>query len=204
MGSSLTLEQIVRHPECATTEVECGGETLTARPLGPDDAEMLSMYFAGLSEQTRGWFAPHKFTHEVAKELCAALLSQSTLRLVAVTSSDEPAIVAYFILQFGLREPEHARFSAHGMPLDDAVACSLAPSVADAYQNVGLGSALLRHTIDIAPRAARTRMILFGGVGMVNPRAVHFYKKAGFRKAPPDAPEDRKFDMVLNLDSVED
>jgi GNAT superfamily N-acetyltransferase len=199
----LTLEQIVRHSGCVTTEIDCRGETLTVRPLGHGDADMLSTYFDGLSERTRSWFAPHKFTREVAEELCSDLLSQSTLRLVAVTASDEPEIVAYFILQFGLREPEHDRFNVHGMPLDDAVACSLAPSVADAYQNAGLGSALLRHTIDVARRAGRTRMILFGGVGMMNPRAVHFYQKAGFRKVPPDAPGDEKFDMVLALDPPE-
>ncbi|MFO7897718.1 MAG: GNAT family N-acetyltransferase [Planctomycetota bacterium] len=199
MGEFLTLQAILENPRSVTRRIERDDETLTVRPLGHSDTAMLCDYFDRLSDRTKDWFAPHEFTHEVAARLCRDLLSENTLRLVAVTESDAPRIVAYFILQFGLRPPERERFDGYGVALPDETTCSLAPSVADAYQNTGLGSAILEQTVDVARRAGREKMILFGGVGLQNPRAVHFYRKFGFRKVPADAPEDRKFDMVLDV-----
>jgi GNAT superfamily N-acetyltransferase len=203
MPGILTLQQIIASPDLATTRIERNGKEFLLRPLGAGDADLLAEYFANLSDRTRSWYAPHEFTRAVADAFCKDLLSANTLRLIAVTGDAPPEIAAYFIVQLGLRPPEHERFEAHGMPLTDADACSLAPSVADAFQNAGLGGAVLRHAITVARRMGRSRMILFGGVGLTNPRAVHFYQKHGFRRVPADAPDDRKFDMVLDMTAKE-
>lgn len=172
---------------------------LTLRPLRPDDAERLDRYFDGLSPQTRRWFAPHDFTPQAARTLCAAVGADDTLRLVAATEGPEPQIVAYFILQFGVRVADAARFQSYGLPLSGQTDCSLAPSVADAYQGAGLGSAMMRHAIDLARRAGKTRMVLFGGVNIENARAMHFYERSGFRTVATFGARGEKRDMILDL-----
>jgi ribosomal protein S18 acetylase RimI-like enzyme len=204
VNETLTVEAILGDPEQATKNVQVGDEAFVLRPLQADDVLRLTGYFEGLSEATRGFFAPHEFTGEVARALCEDLGGQNTLRIVAVTCGDEPRIVGYFILQLGLRPQEHARFGTHGMMLADETSCAVAPSVVDACQNVGLGSSMMRHVIDIARRTGRDRMILIGGVGKANARGVHFYEKFGFGKVGPDDPTSEKDDLVLSIDPDEE
>lgn len=199
MKGVLTLEHIVNHPECATAAVELKGETFHLRPLQEDDASRLAEYFAGLSARTRGWFAPHEFTPDVARELCRDRLSQQTLRMVAVSGTKAPGIAAYFILQLGVRESERTRFASYGISLDGRTDCTLAPSVADACQGVGLGSAIMRQAIEVARKTGRTRMVLWGGVKVANHGAIHFYEKFGFRKVATFGPEAQNQDMILSL-----
>lgn len=198
MDDMLTLERILSRPECATSMANLKGNAFVFRPLAGDEGERLAAYFAGLSPQTRGWFAPHKFDAETAEAFCHDLLSERTLRMVAVTG-EPPAFAAYFLLQFGVRDADAGRFADYGMPLDGTADCTLAPSVSDAYQSVGLGSALMRHVIDVARRAGKRRMVLFGGVNADNLGAVHFYEKHGFRTVAMFGTNGHKHDMIMDL-----
>lgn len=51
-------------------------------------------------------------------------------------------------------------------------------TVHDDYQNMGIGTALLTHLIDIAKTRSLTKVWLH--VKTDNNRAIHLYKKAGF------------------------
>jgi len=200
MNETLTPQMIADDPGRATTEATLKtGEVLTLRPLRRDDADRLARYFAGLSDQTRRWFAPHDFTADTARALCEAAGSDNTLRLVAETRSEQPWIVGYFILIFGVRDEDAQRFASHGTPLDADRDCTLAPSVADAYRGVGLAGAMMRHVADLARHAGRSRIVLFGGVDVPNARAVRFYEKAGFRRIAVFGPDGQKHDMLLDF-----
>ena len=48
----------------------------------------------------------------------------------------------------------------------------------DDYQNMGIGSAILKHLLDIAKMKKLTKVSL--NVDADNDRAIHIYKKAGF------------------------
>ena len=78
-------------------------------------------------------------------------------------------------------ERERERYSQAGIPLDPNTDCSLAPSVADAFQGQGLGSLLMQHVFSMARRLGYRRMVLVGGTQGRNQRAIHFYRKHGFR-----------------------
>jgi putative acetyltransferase len=51
-------------------------------------------------------------------------------------------------------------------------------AVHDGYQNMGIGSAMLKHALDIARMKKLTKVSLSVDIG--NDRAVHVYKRAGF------------------------
>ena len=158
------------------------GESLLLRALHAGDAPALGDYFAGLSAETQRRYAPHPLTAEHAQELCARIDHDEDLRLLALTREARPRIVAYFILRLGMRPEEQARYAALGIPLDAQTDCSLAPSVADAYQDLGLGSLMMPWLFEVASRLGRKRMVLWGGCQITNARALHFYQKHGFTK----------------------
>lgn len=155
------------------------GETVSLRPLAKDDEAALGDYFLGLSAPTRRVYAPHPFDRATAATICAGLdtpQGRCYLRLVAAVGSK---IVGYFILYLGLHETDRVR--RYG-DMDPATTCTLAPSVADDWQNQGLGSRLMVYAKDCARVFRKNTMVLWGGVRESNVRAVHFYYKSGFRK----------------------
>lgn len=175
----LTLADVAAQPDSFYHPVTLpSGETLTFRPLLPDDAAPLAQFLTALSPQTCACatFAGYDLT--TAQELCAAIARYDKLRLVATTAE---RIVALFELSFDLTADDIARYQSYGLPLDAATTCRFGPTIADDYQNRGLGSLLLPHVLDLARRFDRRRIILWGGVMTGNQRAVHYYQKNGFQ-----------------------
>jgi GNAT superfamily N-acetyltransferase len=52
--------------------------------------------------------------------------------------------------------------------------------IADAWQEHGLGSAMIPVITEAARQVGRRQIVLMGGVRDDNPRARHFYEKFGF------------------------
>jgi GNAT superfamily N-acetyltransferase len=154
------------------------GTTFLVRLHVASDTAALGRYFEGLSEATRRVYGPHPFTAEQAHIFCREIDYSHTLRLVAETATNEFA--AYFILRLGVLDQDAQRYAEYGHPLSPDTDCSLAPSVADVYQERGLGSALFPVLTAAARRLGRQRIVLWGGVRADNPRAEHFYRKLGF------------------------
>lgn len=154
------------------------GEFIRFRPLQAEDGEALGDYFEGLSAETRRRYGPHLLDRPTARQLCAAIDPAQVLRMVAVRASGE--IIAYYILVMGITEHEQARYEAAHLPLDPLLDCTAAPSVADTYQNQGLGTPLMLHLIELARTLGRRWMVLMGGTQMTNTRAIRFYEKCGF------------------------
>ncbi len=202
MDSSLTIAELVRNPGCVSRKIACaGGRELIFRLFTREDAEPLGRYFEGLSDATRRRYGPHAFTMDEAKRLCAELDYGKTMRFLAEVNGE---IVAYFIVLVGFREPDEKHYSGYGLNLDGRRVCTLAPSVADAWQNSGLGSAMMGELIPLMRRLGFRWMVLFGGTLAVNERAIHFYRKHGFNQVGTfqttvnNAPVDN-LDMVLDL-----
>jgi GNAT superfamily N-acetyltransferase len=170
------------------------------RPLRPDDAVRLGSYLLNLSAETRSRYGPHPFDQATADAICASLDPKEMLRIVAtVPRNGDERIIAYFLLQIGVREGDRLRYEKASIPLNPETDCTLAPSVADDYQNRGLGSLILRYVLDIAVRLGRQRLVLWYGVQATNERAVHFYTKWGFRKVGEFYTDKNNFDMILDL-----
>lgn len=173
---------------------------VTLRRLQPSDREAFIRYLAGLSEQTRRWWGPHGYDSQAAANVMAALGGDRIIRLVAVLPDGE--IAAYFLLYIGARASDSQRFAALGLPLDDATDCALAPSVADAWQNMGLGPRMMQYAIETARRCARRRIVLWDGVQALNTRAIRFYSRSGFRKVGSFQTDVENYDMILDLEDA--
>ncbi|HRF50128.1 MAG TPA: hypothetical protein PLC98_21025, partial [Anaerolineales bacterium] len=146
------LAQLQQEPaSLAKAIVLASGAPAVVRPLVPDDRVQLGAYFAGLSAETRRRFGPHPLDHATADALCAAIDPARVLRIVALArGGGSEAVIAYVILMLSVTAAETERYAQRGIELDGAVDCTLAPSVADAYQGQGLGSQVLHYALGIA------------------------------------------------------
>ncbi len=155
------------------------GAEYTVRLLAADDVERLGDYFVSLSEETRRRYGPHPFDRETAAKFCADLRPSETQRYVALNEDDE--IIAYMILQMSVGEGEITRYAAQGIALDVERDCLLAPSLADAYQNRGIGTPIARQVIASAREQGRRYLVLMGGVRAYNALGIRFYQKLEFQ-----------------------
>jgi ribosomal protein S18 acetylase RimI-like enzyme len=188
------------HDSFAETLTLASGERIVFRPLKQEDSALLAGYFSALSADTRKRFAPHAFTKEQAEMLCAEINYGEVIRLLAVTDNvQQQEAVAYFILRLELNDGDEKRYRAHGMNLDRASVCSIAPSVADDYQGRGLGSVVMDRALALARRLGRRQAILQGGVQAANSRAIHFYEKCGFCKVGSFSTAVENYDMIVDL-----
>lgn len=187
-------------PEAYSIDATRSGETLTMRHLQSDDCERLAEYFLNLSPETKARYGPHPFDRATAETICATLDPNEMLRMVATVSCNgEERIVAYILLKMGVWEGDGKRYEALGIPLHADTDCTLAPSVADDYQNQGVGAAMMRHLLPLASLLGRRRVVLWGGVQATNERAFHFYTRWGFRKVGEFFTDKNNYDMILDL-----
>jgi GNAT superfamily N-acetyltransferase len=177
------------------------GEQITMRPLRPGDAARFGAYLGGLSEQTRARYGPHPFDQATADAICAVLDPADILRMVATIPRDggEQRIISYVLLKRGVLEWDRERYEALGIPLDPATDGTLAPSVADDYQDQGVGSTMMGHVLNVARALGMKRIVLWLGVQATNERAVHFYAKSGFQKVGEFYTDKNNYDMILDL-----
>ena len=201
MEAALAPSDITESPELVTATFTLrSGEEVVFRPLRRDDAALLAAYFRNLSDATKGLFAPHRFDQETADTLCAQIDDSVTLRMVVTTSmNDAPQIIGYFILVFTIREGEINRYAEVGVTLEPETGCTVAPSLADAYQDQGLGSLCMQHLIHVARQAGCKKMVLMGGVRQENVRGVHYYQKNGFRIVREFSTGVENYDMAQDL-----
>ena len=201
----ISSTDIQADPQCiATNLVTLSGLAFTIRPLITQDHLILGTYFLSLSGLTISLYGPHPFDQPTADRLCAEINYAETIRMIAtIPGTAQEQVIAYFILQMGVPSAEIERYAQKKLTLDPQTDCLIAPSVADAYQNQGVGTPIMRHMFDVARRLGRKRMVLMGGVFVMNERAVHYYQKLGFRTVgtfvAPWASGRESYDMFLEL-----
>ncbi len=199
----LTLGSVALEPELITTVVQLpDGESALFRPLMPEDDVRLALFLNDLSPLTRRFSTFSGYDLTVAREMCAAINRYDKLRLV-VQHPAEPSgrLIALLEFSFAITASDQQRFRAYGINLDARTDCRFGPTIADNYQNQGLGSLLFPYIVDIARRFGQTRVILWGGVFASNRRAIRYYTKNGFRKLGvfTDADGVECYDMMLEL-----
>jgi diamine N-acetyltransferase len=200
--TAISATMLRSDPMQVAATLSYGGTPVLFRPVLPADAKILGDYFLSLSDQTKHRYGPHRFDRETAEELVATTDHAHTLRMIAtVPSGATEQVIAYIILILGIREDDAARYTLLNMPLHADTDCTLAPSVADAYQSKGLGSLLLQHIKLMARRLGRTRMVLWGGTQATNERAIHYYHKHGFQTVGEfqEPPGHNNYDMIMDL-----
>ena len=141
------------------------GKKVVFRPEQSGDTEMLWEMFSTLSEESVSNLIP-PFTRERVESWTSNIDYDEVLAIVAVVADrNKNRIIGSASLKFNPQEALKHK-------------AELGLTVHDAYQNMGIGTALLNHLIDVARMKKLTKIWL--QVSADNDRAIYLYKKAGF------------------------
>jgi putative acetyltransferase len=141
------------------------GKKLSFRPKQSGDTEMLWKMFSTLSEKSTSNLLP-PFTRERVESWTSNINYNEVLAIVAVIEEkNEQRIIGSASLKFNPQEALKHK-------------AELGITVHDDYQNMGIGTALLNHLIDIARMKKLSKIYLL--VSTDNDQAIYMYKKAGF------------------------
>ncbi|MER5481451.1 GNAT family N-acetyltransferase [Streptomyces sp. NPDC002734] len=202
----LTLTGIAADPLCLTCRVRArDGTEFVLRPLTHGDAENLAGFLAALSSASRRFSTFDGYDLATARELCDAIARYDKLRLV-LEDAASGRIVGLPEFSLALTPADVARYREAGVRLTGTTDCRFGLTLADDFQDRGLGTLVLPLVEEVARRLGRTRIILWGGVRADNPRAIRYYEKNGFRTVGAFAEADGSLslDMMLDLDRVPD
>jgi L-phenylalanine/L-methionine N-acetyltransferase len=140
------------------------GKKVVFRPEQSSDTEMLWEMFSTLSKESVSNLLP-PFTRERVEGWTRNINYDEVLAIVAVIEENGQRIIGSSSLKFSSQEPIRHK-------------AELGISIHDDYQNMGIGTALLNHLINVASMKKLSKVWLH--VSTSNSRAIHVYKKAGF------------------------
>ena len=141
------------------------GTKIVFRPEQLGDTEMLWKMFSTLSKESVSNLLP-PFTRDRVEGWTRNIDYDEVLAIVAVVEEEnEQRIIGSTSLKFSPQEALKHK-------------AELGLSVHDDYQNMGIGTALLNHVIEVAGMRKLSKVWLH--ISTDNNRAVHVYKKAGF------------------------
>lgn len=188
-------------PALTTTFTLADGQAATVRPLRSTDVGPLADFFLGLLPDTRRVYGPHPFDRETAERLTSSIDTATTLRFVALLDDGSPnaRIIGYVILTRDIHDSDLRRY---GGRIHRDECASLAPVIADAYQDQGIGTLMARHVIACAKDVGLRQVMLMGGVRADNPRAQRLYTKLGFLQVGEfwlESAQVMNYDMMIEL-----
>ena len=152
--------------EWETEFIAKNGMKIRFRPELSSDTEMLWQMFSTLSEDSVSNLIP-PFTRERVEGWTSNIDYDTVLAIVAVIGEEsEQKIIGDASIKFNPHE--HSKHKAE-----------LGVAVHDDYQNMGIGTALVKHLLNIAKMKKIRKVWL--QVNYNNEIAIHIYKKAGFQ-----------------------
>ena len=141
------------------------GLKIVFRPEQPGDTEMLWVMFSTLSTKSASNLLP-PFPRDRIEGWTSEIDYDEVLAIVAVlTENDTKRIIGTTSLRFNSQKPLKHK-------------AELGLTIHDDYQNMGIGTALLKHIINVAQTKKLKKIHL--NVSTENDCAVHVYKKVGF------------------------
>ncbi|MGZ8559774.1 MAG: GNAT family N-acetyltransferase, partial [Chitinophagaceae bacterium] len=174
------------------------GKTVAVRSLKPGDEEALYNYLQNLSTESRSRFGPHPFDKQTIHTICE-LSDNDTQRFIAIDESAS-VIVSYMLIKQGMIDGDQQRYARRNRLYEPATTVTYAPSVVDAWQCSGLGTAMLNIIEKKLAGKGIRHIVLWGGVQASNTKAVHFYKKNGYQFIASFWYDDKdNYDMVKEI-----
>jgi len=149
------------------------------RLLEQKDAGSLYQYLNNLSAESQSRFGPHLFDKLTIETICNNLPGDA-YRFIAEDVSQN--IIAYMIVKKGMIEADKSRYKLLNIFFDEVKTGTYAPSVADSWQNVGVGNAMFHYVMEDIKNIGFKYLVLWGGVQKTNQRAIHFYRKHSFKQ----------------------
>ena len=141
------------------------GLKVVFRPEKPTDTEMLWVMFSTLSKKSASNLLP-PFPRERIESWTSEINYNEVLAIVAeLNEKDNKRIIGSTSLRFNSAEALKHK-------------TELGLTIHDDYQNLGIGTALLKHIIKVAKSKKLKKIHL--NVSAENDHAIHLYKKAGF------------------------
>lgn len=143
-------------------------------------------------------FAPHDFSVDCLSDQILA-----NDQYIAVIAEDiaTKKIVGYAVTQLWIFDYDVQRWSKYHLSIQNEnrkYAC-FAPSVADEYHHIGIGSQLLQHSRASLKKKGFEFILLWGGVQCHNIAAVQYYLKHGFKLMGHFDYEGSNYDMGLMI-----
>jgi GNAT superfamily N-acetyltransferase len=173
------------------------GRKICLRKLGIDDFDLLLDYLHRLSAGTLRRFGPHKFDKQSIIDLFE---NSGNHRGYIAQDTVTDDIIAYSIVKIGYLEHDSFRLQSYGLILNNETDCTYAPSVADNWQNQGIGYSLFSFMLSELKAEGIQRIILWGGVQCDNYKAVEFYIRNGFSTLGQFEYNGPNYDMILEAD----
>jgi len=141
------------------------GKKITFRPEQANDTEMLWTMFSTLSEKSISNLVP-PFTRERIESWTNNINYNKVLAIIALAEeANTQRIIGSASLNFNPQEAFKHKVE-------------LGVTVHDDYQNLGIGTALLNHMLEVAKMQKLKKVYLI--VNTDNNKAISIYKKAGF------------------------
>jgi diamine N-acetyltransferase len=170
-------------------------KTVILQKLTPHYLDALAIYLQNLSPETKARFAPHAFT----REAIADFYQDNQVMGYIAQDPSQGEIIAYALIKIGYLTHDKPRLESFYLKLNALKDSTFAPSVADAWQGSGLGSALLRWIIEDLRKMDIQRIILWGGVQKSNTQAINFYQKNGFNIIGQFEYHGENYDMIREI-----
>jgi diamine N-acetyltransferase len=161
------------------------------------DIDQLVKYLQQLSPETKSRFGPHPFQKEAIQEFYT---SSTKYTGYVATYAENNSIIAYSIVKHGHLEHDRNRLTSYGLTLHENTDCTFAPSVADGWQGLGVGNAMLQFIISDLKIRGIDRIILWGGVQGDNQKAVNYYLKNGFTILGQFTHHGENYDMCMIIE----
>ena len=124
--------------------------------LNSNDFESLMRYFNGLSNETKRRFGPHLFDQQSVMDFYEN--GDQNRGFLAIDTKTN-AIISYAIIKQGFLVHDQPRLQNYGLKLDNQTDCTFAPSVADMWQCIGVGKAMLHFIISDIQQKGIKRII---------------------------------------------
>jgi diamine N-acetyltransferase len=164
--------------------------------LTPADYSKLAGYLQQLSAATKKRFGPHLFDEQ---SIIDFYKNAGDITGYTAYDIETEKMIAYAVIKTGYLLHDSTRLQSYGLSLSNKTDCTLAPSVADAWQGCGVGNALFQYILPQLKHAGILRIILWGGVQADNERAVNYYTKNGFKILGSFDCNGLNYDMVLDI-----
>jgi ribosomal protein S18 acetylase RimI-like enzyme len=154
------------------------GHIFLFKEISPVDFTPLFAYLNSFSEMTKKRFGPHDFSMNGIQSFYADRNNTGYI----INNEEDQQLIAYAVVRQGYVPGDYERYLSYGTLPDTYYDCTLAPSVADAWQRKGIGDLLMQFILKEVKRKQYRRIVLWGGVQSDNNRAVRFYAKYNFTR----------------------
>jgi diamine N-acetyltransferase len=152
------------------------GQQIILQTFTLQDITLLHQYLQQLSSTSKNRFGPHPFDVQTLYEFYNNPMHKGFVAKAVSTNT----IIGYAIIKIGVVQHDKNRLEKYGLEINDYSDCSYAPSVADNWQDMGVGKKIFSFACYYLQQQKINRIFLWGGVQQSNTLAINYYQKNGF------------------------